>query len=421
MTENPLAQAARLIEEAFALIDTSPDLLAALLVAERVSRRADRAKISQIAAIDRDGSMVEKNYKTTLGGLKDTLKWDHDIAAQHVRVAQHVGPRFTLDGAPLEPVLPVTAAAFAAGATTMRHVGVIASLMNSKTASRISLDDRVSIEASLGQAATTFAPRDVRIMGEQLLAAADQDGPEPDDRPGRNELHWGTHADGSGWIRGQFEDPEAFAVITTGLDARTRPTAENRGTTAGQRNAAVLVEICRFALGHDNVGEVKGERPHAVVTIGLKDLEDRARGALLHTGSGLTPAQLRRIACDANLIPVVLGERSEPLDIGRASHQIPIRTRRAVAARDKGCAHPGCDRPPSWCECHHVIEWQHGGPTDVDNLVMLCCEHHDQVHNDRVDDRHVHRHTEVHPTTVAFRAVDIDMTRAGTTTSCRRH
>ena len=381
MTDNPLAQAKCLLEQAAALINSSPDPLAALLVAERGSRLMDCTKISQIAAGERAGSFAEKHYKTTVAGLRDVLGWDLDVARRHVRVAQHVGPRTTLDGAPLEPVLPATAAAFAAGATTMRHVEVIASLMNSRTASRVSLDDRISIEASLGDAATTFAPHDVRIMGQQLLAAADLDGPGPDDdRPGRNELYWGTHADGSGWIRGQFEDAEAFAVVTTGLDARTRPTAENRGTTAGERNAAALVEICRFALGHDNVGDVKGERPHVVVTIGLKDLEDRARGALLHTGGGLTPAQLRRLACDANLIPVVLGERGEPLDVGRASHQIPIRTRRAVAARDGGCAHPGCDRPPSWCECHHVIEWQHGGRTDVDNLVMLCCEHHDQVH-----------------------------------------
>ncbi len=381
MIEDPLAQAARLLGQAAALINSSADPLAALLVAEGGSRLMDRTKIAQIAVIDRDGTLVAKGYETTTGGLKDLLTWDHDVARQHVRVAQQVGPRFALDGAPLEPVLPVTAAAFAAGATSMRHIGVIATMMNSRAASRISLADRVSIEASLGEAAMIFSPRDVRIMGQELLAAADQDGPEPDDRPGRNELHFGTNPDGSSWIRGQFNDAEAFATITTGLDARTRPSPENRGTTAGERNAAALVEICRFALGHDNIGEVNGERPNLVVTIGLKDLEDRVRGALLHTGGSLTPAQLRRIACDADLIPVVLGESGEPLDIGRADRRIPLRTRRAVAARDGGCAHPGCDRPPSWCEVHHVIEWQHGGRTDVENLVMLCCAHHDQVHS----------------------------------------
>src|SRR3954471_21641967 len=208
MAEDPLAQAARLLEQAFTLINSSPDPLAALLVAEGVSRRADRAKIAQIAAIDRDGTLVSKGCKSTTVGLKDLLSWDSDVARQHVRVAQHVGPRFALDGAPLEPVLPVTAAAFAAGATTMRHVGVIATLMNSRSASRISLAARVSIEASLGEAAMIFCPRDLRIMAQELLAAADQDGPEPDDGPRRNELHFGTNPDGSGWLRGQFEDPE---------------------------------------------------------------------------------------------------------------------------------------------------------------------------------------------------------------------
>jgi hypothetical protein len=130
------------------------------------------------STIDRDGTLTSKGCKTTTGGLKDLLTWDSDVARQHVRVAQQVGPRFALDGAPLEPVLPATAAAFA-GATTMRHVGVIATLMNSRSASRISLADRVSIEASLGEAAMIFCPREVRIMGQELLAAADQDGPEP--------------------------------------------------------------------------------------------------------------------------------------------------------------------------------------------------------------------------------------------------
>src|SRR4051794_18151391 len=128
MTEDPLSQAARLLEQAFALINSSSDPLAALLVAEGASRRADRAKIAQIAVIDRDGILVSKGYKTTTGGLKDLLRWDHDVARQHVRVAQHVGPRTTLDGTALEPVLPATAAAFASSTTTMRHVGVIATL-----------------------------------------------------------------------------------------------------------------------------------------------------------------------------------------------------------------------------------------------------------------------------------------------------
>ena len=205
--------------------------------------------------------------------------------------------------------------------------------------------------------------------------------PEPDDRPGRNELHVHRNLDGTGSIHGVFDDPAAFAPILTALDARTRPSAQNRGATVAEKNAAALVEICEFALRYQHDGKVAGERPHVTVTIGLAELEARARGALLDMGGELTPGQLRRMLCDARILPVVLGKDSEPLDIGRAKRTIPTHIRRAVATRDRGCAHPGCDRPPSWCEVHHVIEWQHGGPTGVENLVMLCGAHHDQIHS----------------------------------------
>ncbi|WP_433508349.1 HNH endonuclease signature motif containing protein [Pseudonocardia halophobica] len=52
-----------------------------------------------------------------------------------------------------------------------------------------------------------------------------------------------------------------------------------------------------------------------------------------------------------------------------------------MTARDGGCAHPGCDRPPSWCEIHHLLPWEHGGPTALGNLLMLCKAHHRQIHS----------------------------------------
>ncbi|MGI5133142.1 hypothetical protein ACQEVB_40515 [Pseudonocardia sp. CA-107938] len=121
MTENPLAQAASLIEQAFTAISDNPDPLAALLVLEGVSRQVDRAKVAAIAAVERDGTLSEKGYRTTVAGLKDLLGWDHETSRRHVTVAEHVGPRVALDGEPLEPVLPATAAAFADGAACGHH------------------------------------------------------------------------------------------------------------------------------------------------------------------------------------------------------------------------------------------------------------------------------------------------------------
>jgi hypothetical protein len=54
--------------------------------------------------------------------------------------------------------------------------------------------------------------------------------------------------------------------------------------------------------------------------------------------------------------------------------------RRALIVRDKGCAFPGCDRPPGWCEAHHIQSWLDGGSTALSNLVLLCNHHHERVH-----------------------------------------
>jgi hypothetical protein len=106
-----------------------------------------------------------------------------------------------------------------------------------------------------------------------------------------------------------------------------------------------------------------------------------ATGGMLETGVALTPAELRLLACDAGIIPAVLGSPSQVLDLGRATRNWNIAQRRAFAIRDRGCVAPGCDYPPSACDGHHaVITWADGGPTDLDNGALLCDFHHHQVH-----------------------------------------
>jgi hypothetical protein len=102
---------------------------------------------------------------------------------------------------------------------------------------------------------------------------------------------------------------------------------------------------------------------------------------MLDTGVALTAAELRLLACDAGIIPAVLGSPSQVLDLGRATRNFSIAQRRALAIRDRGCVAPGCDYPPSGCDGHHcVITWADGGPTDLDNGALLCDFHHHQVH-----------------------------------------
>jgi hypothetical protein len=88
----------------------------------------------------------------------------------------------------------------------------------------------------------------------------------------------------------------------------------------------------------------------------------------------------RRLACDAAVLRVVLAAGSQPLDVGRRTAVVPPAIRRAVIVRDRPCRFPGCDRPQSWCDAHHVVQWADGGPTSLANLLLLCRRHHRTVH-----------------------------------------
>jgi 5-methylcytosine-specific restriction protein A len=134
------------------------------------------------------------------------------------------------------------------------------------------------------------------------------------------------------------------------------------------------------------------------VTIRLTDLTDETGTADLDGDGGpVTAAAARRVACDAAIIPVVLGANSEPLDVGRSSYVVPQGMRRALIVRDRGCAFPGCDRPPQWCEAHHVDHWANGGRTALGNLVLVCDFHHRLVHTEEWHIRIVDGHPEFIP------------------------
>jgi hypothetical protein len=124
------------------------------------------------------------------------------------------------------------------------------------------------------------------------------------------------------------------------------------------------------------------------VTIALTDLEARTgAGEVLGstaTGTLLSPEVLRRVACDAALIPHVLGTAGEDLDLGRVVRLFTRAQRRRLWGRDRCCTYPGCTAPASWARAHHVLHWVDGGWSDVDNAALLCQRHHTTVHDRRL-------------------------------------
>ena len=134
-------------------------------------------------------------------------------------------------------------------------------------------------------------------------------------------------------------------------------------------------------LTTDQAPDSHGARPRLTITTTLDTLRTGIGPAVTDDGLDLTPSVVRRLACDADLIPAVLGTHSEVLDVGRLHRLVTAALWRALIARDQHCTFPGCTRPPLMCHAHHIQHWADGGPTSLDNLALLCGHHHRLIHD----------------------------------------
>ena len=292
--------------------------------------------------------------------VRQVLRIDRRPARELVDHAQALHSSRTPTGSEIDAALPATAQALQAGVLSPAHVRAIHSV-TAQIPSRVRDDDKASAEQILVEAAEVIEPGQIVRLGKEILARLDPDGPEPKDddpiRP-RRFLRLRERV-GRTEIYGEL-DPEAASVLTTVFE----PLARRRGVEANggvpdtrmpdERNADALIEAVRMAMTSPDMPTEAGEPVTLTVTIPLAELEQRARQAMLTEPAGMSVEELRRKACDANLIPAVLGAPSEVLDIGRKTRIIPTGIRRALILRDKGCAFPGCDRRPKACHAHHV-------------------------------------------------------------------
>jgi Domain of unknown function (DUF222) len=178
-------------------------------------------------------------------------------------------------------------------------------------------------------------------------------------------------------------DVETGALLRTVLDPLTRPHGQADDRTPGQRRHDALAEVCRLALRTGDLPDSGGGEPaQLVVTTSYDVMVGQLGAGMLDTGQTLSAESVRRLACDAQILPAVLGGNSQILDLGRQRRLFTGPIRRALVLRDRGCAFPACDRPPRWTAAHHVVHWSAGGKTAVDNGVLLCGRHHRVVHHD---------------------------------------
>ena len=183
-------------------------------------------------------------------------------------------------------------------------------------------------------------------------------------------------------------EEEGAAIVDAAVDALARPrpdqdTGEHDPRMPAARRADALLELVTRAVGAPE-GVPRQAKTSVVVTIGLEVLQGRCRGAGLTMGGELlTVESVRRLACDAQVIPMVLGSRGEILDQGMAERLFNRAQIRHLWMRDRCCTFPGCSKPVTWTDAHHLIHWADGGPTDIWNAALLCRAHHTVVHTNR--------------------------------------
>jgi hypothetical protein len=183
-------------------------------------------------------------------------------------------------------------------------------------------------------------------------------------------------------------DDEGAAILDSAVDVLAKPqrdaeTSEPDPRTPAARRADALLDLVGRAVSAPD-GVPRQAKTALVVTVDLDVLRRTRRGAGITLGGELlTTDTVRRLACDAELVPMVLGSAGQVLDQGTASRLFAPAQVRHLWLRDRGCTFPGCSKPPTWTDAHHLIHWADGGPTDLSNAALLCRSHHTVVHRHR--------------------------------------
>ncbi len=296
--------------------------------------------------------------------LRDSLRQSRGRAKQDVKLAEQLGRA------------PGTAEALRSGAITAKQAKMIAEAVE-QTPSGDSGGEAGLLDAAGRESEDQFA-RTVRdFVNEQTR---DDLGERRKRQRERRYLNIKQEPDGMFSLMGRF-DPVAGSRIETALTATANRLfhAEDakRRLSSGQRMADALEQLVTNS-GGDRSGKSAGKAQGVdlLVVADYDTITGQLRDARLTDGTPLTVEELLGLACDARILPTIFKGKSEPLWLGRGRRHASSRQRAVLAMRDKGCV--GCGASANWCQAHHIVHWEHGGKTDLDNLCLLCsyCHHH---------------------------------------------
>ncbi|MFP5254039.1 MAG: DUF222 domain-containing protein, partial [Actinomycetes bacterium] len=261
---------------------------------------------------------------------------------------------------------------------------------------------RTEAEMVLLEHAGSLNASDLKIAGEHLWEVIDPEGYARDleakvkkqERSAQLDRFFKVVEDGLGGVRvrgrGTVEDGAVIKAALASLAAPAAADLEHSDPESGcsgkdprdhgARIWDALVETCQTALDAKVLPSAHGRKPRVSVIIEYEKLVAGVGMATLDTGDRISAAAVRKLACDAEIIPVVMSRDGVILDVGRASRLVTPGIWDALVVRDRHCAFPGCRRPPIGCDAHHIVSWIDGGVTSLDGLVLLCRLHHRLIH-----------------------------------------
>jgi len=361
---------------------TEPELLDTMRLVEQARRQLeylDHVLVAEVEARNVAARYVLRGTSYFLSGL---LTLSPGESSRRVRQARELGPRITLTGDRLEPLLPVTAAARADGAITAQHADVIARAVD-KVRSGLSPDELAEVECFLVEQAQLFDAKLLAGIARQLIDTLCPDGRLADEREQqrRRRLTCVAIGDGMHRISGDL-DAETSALAMSVLHALGAPKPADAGgpdeRSAGQRLHDAFRSVLKLAMRSGELPMTGGVPATVLITMTAEQFETRTGLASTSFGKRLQVDQALRLADEAAIAWIVHNSSGGILDYGITRRLASPGQTLALIARDQGCAFPGCTDPPEWTEKHHITPWARGGPTDIENLCLLCDFHHDR-------------------------------------------
>ncbi len=351
------------------------ELLESVRRVEAWSRQLYAVTLAVTKEVDSRGLAGRQGVSSTGVLLRRLLRLSPRAAKRRVEDAMDVCCSMAVSGSRVASRLPGAAAALRAGVLSEEQLGVVRRTVR-ELPDDVTPSTRIEVEQQLVGEAERFDPCQLGKLAVRIRAHLDPDGVLRSERDAAEKMELSLTQDVNGVIRVRGRlSAEGAAVVRSALSPLAKPVPK-----ATKRRADALVELARRVLNGGTLPVEGGVRPQVGLTVDIAELRRHTGVVDLDWGGTVSIQTARRICCDAEVIPIVMRGGSQPLDVGRRQRLVTGPLRRALIAHDRGCVAPGCDRPPEWCDAHHLVHWAKGGATSLDNTALVCGYHHTLLH-----------------------------------------